>query len=317
MFKNIIKIINEYDSIVIFGHIHPDGDSYGSGIALREILKETYPTKQVFAVGVGMPDFYAAISPMDVVSDDVIKNSLAILIDANSLDRSEDARIYNAKSFCKIDHHVDLHNFTEGPEVIVDQAVSTCEILFDFATKNNLKINKIAAKALFLGMLTDSGRFQFYEDFEKAFSMSKVLVEYGADPKETYEILNKTDELAIKLNGYILNNYKKTDHGVIYFVMPYDKVKMYGEDTRGIANNIRYLCNIKGYDIAVAFVEFQDHRMVMEFRSPCYNIQKLAAKYGGGGHIHASGLTISEFSEDNIKMILDECDQIILKGDKE
>ena len=122
MFEKISNLIEQYDSVVIFGHHHPDGDCYGSQIGLRELLKKHYPNKKVYAVGSGLPDMFSLIGEMDNFSEEVIKESLAIIVDANDVSRMEDMRITKAKAFCKIDHHMDLKTFTEGPEVIDDKA---------------------------------------------------------------------------------------------------------------------------------------------------------------------------------------------------
>lgn len=317
MFSKILKSIEENDRIVIFGHKYPDGDCYGAAIGLREIIKTAYPDKTVLATGSGLPGFHNIISPIDVVEDNFINKSLAILVDANSLNRAEDARIYNAKCWAKIDHHIDLKDFNEGPEVIVESAVSTCEIVVDFALQNNLKINKIAAKALFLGMLTDSGRFQYYTDFAKAFDTSKMLVELGADPKELYEVLNVVEERNLQFVGHLYSNYKKTKDGVIYVILTQEECKKYGIESVAAANNVRRLANVEGIQIAAFFVEKADGKMVTEYRSSCFNVQKIAAKYGGGGHVHAAGLTLNEFNMENINMILRDLDELIQIGEKE
>ena len=128
MFEKIISKIEEYDSIVIFGHRNPDGDCYGSQIALKNILKANYPDKDVYCVGTGLRKFFDIIGKMDVVSDETIAKSLAIIVDSNDLERSEDQRIYRSLDFAKIDHHIDTFTFKEGPEVIDDKASSTCEL---------------------------------------------------------------------------------------------------------------------------------------------------------------------------------------------
>ena len=114
MFEELLPIIEKNDSIVIFGHIFPDGDCYGSQIGLRNVLRLNYPNKKVYAVGSGIRRFFKFIDKMDEVKDDVIKNSLAILLDGNDCARMEDPRVTTAKEFIKIDHHVENYRFTEG-----------------------------------------------------------------------------------------------------------------------------------------------------------------------------------------------------------
>ena len=75
MFEQILNKIEQYDSIVIFGHLNPDCDCYGSQIALRNILRNRYPNKKIFATGSGLKKFFKIIGPMDIVSDETIKNS--------------------------------------------------------------------------------------------------------------------------------------------------------------------------------------------------------------------------------------------------
>ena len=87
MFEQLQKVIEQYDSIVLFGHAFPDGDCYGSQIGLREALRLNYPDKKVYAVGSGLRRFFRFIAPMDEIDDEVIKNSLAILLDGNDLSR--------------------------------------------------------------------------------------------------------------------------------------------------------------------------------------------------------------------------------------
>ena len=111
MFEELRQIIEANDSIVIFGHIFPDGDCYGSQIGLRELLRLNYPNKKVYAVGSGLRRFFGLMGEMDKVSDDVIKNSLAILVDGNDCSRMEDARVSTAKEFIKIDHHIENYRF--------------------------------------------------------------------------------------------------------------------------------------------------------------------------------------------------------------
>ena len=128
MFEQITSKIEQYDSIVIFGHLNPDGDCYGSQVALRAILKERYPNKQISAVGSGLSNFYHLLGNMDNISVETIEKSLAVILDSNDLSRVEDTRVFRALDFVKIDHHIDNHTFHEGPEVIDTESTSSlCE----------------------------------------------------------------------------------------------------------------------------------------------------------------------------------------------
>ena len=149
MFEPIIDTIEKYDSIVIFGHINPDGDCYGSAVALKRIFSLKYPEKHFYITGSGLPRFFEVLMPMDDVSDEIISNSLALLVDANDLMRMEDQRIHNCKAFVKIDHHVDTGSFTEGPSVVDEDANSTCDMIVQMIAEQNLPIDSLVANALY------------------------------------------------------------------------------------------------------------------------------------------------------------------------
>ena len=175
MFEELLPYIERNDSIVIFGHIFPDGDCYGSQLGLRELIRINYPNKKVYAVGTGIRRFYDFIGRMDEVSDEIIKESLAILVDGNDFDRMEDRRVSTAKEFIKIDHHIENYKFTQGPFVIDPQANSACDLILLMAQDNNWKLNPTICNALYLGILTDTGRFQFVENFADTFHQVAFL----------------------------------------------------------------------------------------------------------------------------------------------
>lgn len=314
MFESILAKIKQHDSIVIFGHIHPDGDCYGSQVGLKEAIKTIYPNKKVYIAGSGLPAFYDFISPMDEVSEEIIKNSLCIIVDANDLSRMEDQRSRLAKDFCKIDHHIDDDTFLEGPQVVDDTSSSACELIYEFILENNIKITKTAAKALYLGILTDTARFQFCNNFSKTFDIVSKLISLGANPSETFQILNRKTESELKLLGYLYSNYKKTKQGTLYICFDKAKLNEFNMDALEVANKVGLLSSVEGISISIIFVERDDGRLTAEFRSNTIDVQSIAAKHGGGGHLHASGMTVKSYSLDFINEVLNECDDAIKKG---
>ena len=313
MFEQIIAKIEQYDSIVIFGHLNPDGDCYGSQIALRNILRNEYPQKQVYCVGSGLKKFLHIIGKMDVVTDETISNSLAILLDGNDLSRAEDQRIRTALDFAKIDHHIDLHNFTEGPEVIDDKATSTCELIYKFARENNIEIDLISASALYLGIMTDTGRFQFADDFVSMFAMVSDLCSIGVDPI----LLNKTNnlqpEISLDIKSLIYSHVIKTDC-LIYAVIRKSELKKLGVSSAQICINTSLLSYIVDHPIWFIAAETDNGGMQVEMRSSMYNIQRIAAHFGGGGHTYAAGFTIKEFKEETLQELIEMLTRLVKKG---
>ena len=311
MFEQIISKIEQYDSIVIFGHRNPDGDCYGSQIALRNILRAKYPTKNVYCVGTGLKKFYDIIGRMDVVSDETIAKSLAILLDGNDLERSEDKRIYQALDYAKIDHHIDTFTFKEGPEVIDDKASSTCELIYMFAKENNCEIDLVSASALYLGMMTDTGRFQFANNFVKMFSIVRDLCDLGVDPILLNKTNNLVPEISLDIKAFIYSHVVKRDDGIIYAVATKKDRDALGVTSAQICGNTSLLSYIIDHPIWFIASETDVGGMQVEMRSSMFDVQRIAVHFGGGGHTFAAGFTISYFNEEVLNELITMCAQAI------
>lgn len=317
MFEQIVKKIEQYDLIVVYGHLNPDGDCYGAQVGLRELIISLYPNKKVYITGTGCPRYFKLLPKMDEVSDDTIKESLAILVDANDLSRMEDQRIHNAKDFCKIDHHIDTGSFTEGPQVVDVTANSACDIITRMVIETKAPISKLGATALYLGILTDSAKFQFVENYPETFERAKFLCEKGAQVHELNALMAITDENTQKAKGYILSHYKKTDGGVIYIVYSKHLLKRLKLSANKASSMINLLGNIEGYPIWASFAEYEDGKVRVEFRSNGPAIQPCAVRIGGGGHAQASGAQLKELDKQVIEEILKDLDNTLTKWKEE
>lgn len=316
MFESIVSKIEQYDSIVIFGHLNPDGDCYGSQIALRNILRLRYPHKQIYAVGSGLKKFFDIIGKMDMVSDEIITQSLAVVLDSNDLKRLEDQRAATAKDFVKIDHHIDTFTWHEGPEVIDDKATSTCELIYLLAKENNFEIDLIAASALYLGMMTDTARFQFATNFVRMFDIAKNLCALGVDPV----LLNKTNNLVpehtLDIKSFIYSHVIKDKRGIVYVVATKKDREALAVTSQQVVGNTSLLSYVTGYPIWLILSETDVGGMQCEMRSSVHNVQRIATHFGGGGHEFAAGFTIKEFKSEIIEELLNMCADAIKKGNE-
>ena len=317
MVEELFEIIKKHDIITIFGHLNPDGDCFGSQISLRDTLRLRFPEKKIYAIGSGVRRFKPLIGEMDIVDDDVIKESLAILVDGNDIPRMEDKRCATAKAWIKFDHHVDVGSFTQGPSVVREDANSCCEIIADFIVEQNLDINDRIANALYLGILTDTGRFQFIQDFPKTFRQAAWLCENGADPKKINSILNMTNEMSMSFKGFVFSNYRKTEQGVIYLTLKYKDIVRFNLTPSKAGSMVNLISNVEGYPIWAFFCEEEDGKNHAEFRSNGPAVQPIASKYGGGGHMQAAGVTLPDSKPETIQKVVDDLNETVLAFQKE
>lgn len=308
MYKTIWEKISQYDTITIFGHVIPDGDCYGSQIGLKNAIKENFPSKNVYALGSGISKFFSLIGEMDKVDDEVIKSSLAIVVDTANLSRIEDQRYSLAKEIIKIDHHLLQDHFGE-PEVIINDKISCTQIIGDMLISLNIPFGKQTALPLFLGLVTDSGRFLYQPVPENAYRVAGALSNTGCDIQSLYDLLYEVDEKILRFRGYIYSNYKKTKNGVIYLTIPKEVIRKYELDYNTCASLVNSVSGIKGSPIWVFFSESETGLVRVEFRSKGVAVQPTAVKFGGGGHLQAAGCRLDTLED--YKYVIEDLDKVL------
>ena len=313
--QTILSRIEQSPIITIWGHGLPDGDCYGCQIGLREILRESFPGKKVYAVGSGIPTLFRRLSPMDEVSDDVIRESLAILVDVSCLRRVEDQRVRLAKSFCKFDHHMPNPDEPFDDLQIVDcKRVSCGEIIAEWAFENQLKINKLAAESLYMGIATDSGRFEYFGTKAETFRTVAKLFESGVDPDTLLSLVFAEDPKIVHFRSYII------DHSEIEGRVAYCRLTPEDYLPRGLTyEEASSLVGVLGSfrtDFYVLFCADLDGEVRVELRSRTpYAVQPTAVKFGGGGHLYAAGCSISESDKSGYDNIIKALNEIELSED--
>ena len=287
--KEILKLIKKYDTITIFGHINPDGDCYGSSLALRELLRLNFPKKKIYSLAGMLPQFEKRLAKQDVVEDDeIIKNSLAILIDLSETDRSSDQRATLAKQVIKIDHHIESKPFY-GIKWVDEDSIAACQMVAELAFEAHFKMNKLIAELLYLGICTDSGRFRYAPTNSKTHRIIAKLLDYGVETDSLFKILYLSDEAYVKYQALLVSKFKRTEHNVVYCFADVSDYEQFNLKFDQISKNVNVIGNIRGCPIWVLFTRSPENFIRVEFRSHNINVQKIALKYGGGGHLHAAG----------------------------
>ena len=297
MFEAIHQLIQKYPRIVIHRHKNPDGDALGSQQGLKYILKENYPDKEILAVGDMTPRYaFMATLPMDNVSDDDYQGALAIILDCGSKSLISDDRYSLAHATARLDHHVFCEIIADA-EVINTSFESCCGMVTAMAIECNWQVSKEAAKSLYTGMITDSGRFRYDCTSSQTFRLASFLMERSFNTSDIYQNLYADELSMIQLRAKYTLKIQTTPQGVAYIYTSLDEAKEYGVDyftlSRGMVN---VMSEIRGIHSWANFTETEDG-VLCEIRSSCYNINPIATKYGGGGHQKASGSTLKNKEE--------------------
>ncbi len=299
MDKIAIEIFEKLEaapSIVIFGHKSPDGDCVGSVMGMKFALLDLFPDKKVYAVGTHPEYLGTDLDPSDEVSDEIIASSLALLVDLSDFKRVEDQRITTAKEVVCVDHHVaDKENYDFLVYREVD-APSATYILAKLLFERYGHICKQAAKYLYLGLITDSGRFQFDSEAD-TFKVAAKLIETGIDYKSIYRGLYRQTSLELKYRAFIYNHFQFAGL-VTYCCVTKDEYQSLGLTQNDASGKVNLLASLDDHPIWAFFTEQLDGTIRGELRSDGrYNMQKVAVQFRGGGHVPASGCTLHSFDE--------------------
>lgn len=298
MLQQIYEQIKKYPRIIIHRHKNPDGDALGSQLGLKYSLQDTFPDKQILAVGDMTPRyaFMLGDDSMDEVSDELYEGALAIILDTSAKSLISDERYERAASTVRFDHHIFVEKIAEL-ELTDTSFESCCGLIASFAMNTGLTVSPKAAKALYTGMITDSGRFRYDSTNAQTFRMASFLIEKGFDTADIYRNLYSDDLFFIQLRAKFALRINTTQSRVAYIYTTLEEAQGYGADTftlsRGMVN---VMSEIRGIDTWVNFTETEDG-VLCEIRSSKHNINPIAVKYGGGGHQKASGATLKSRDE--------------------
>lgn len=297
MFEKILDAIKEFDTIIIHRHNNPDGDALGSQIGMREIIKENFPNKTVYAVGDGSKRYgFMEGCQMDEIADSVYENALAIVLDTSACALISDDRYKKAQKTVRLDHHIFCEEICDI-EVTDTSYESCCGLVTEFAVESNLRLSKLAAKSLYTGMVTDSGRFRYDSTNANTFRLASHLMKAEFDTNEIYGQLYADDFSFIRLRAQFVLKIQFTDKNVAYIYTTKEEAATYDADTFTISRAmVGTMGDIKGVNVWVNFTE-TENGVLAELRSNKYNINPIAVKYGGGGHAKASGATLKNRDE--------------------
>ena len=294
MFEAIIQKIQQYDTVIIHRHSRPDGDAMGSQVGLKHLLLENFPGKTVYVVGDEAGFFsFMEDSIMNQIPDSAYEGSLAVILDCGSAHLISDDRWNRATETVRIDHH--LYTVpVAGTEVIDSSFESCCGMIAALAMEAGWKLTPLAAKSLYTGMVTDSGRFRYDNTTARTYRLAAFLMEQEFDTNEIYRDLYADDFESKARKAQFILKTQFTPNRVAYIYTTLEELQAMNVSTFSVSRGmVNTMADIKGTGIWVNFTETETG-VLCEIRSGGVNINPIAVKYGGGGHAKASGATVPD-----------------------
>ena len=315
IYNEIYEKIKEFDKIVIVRHIGADIDALGSSIGLKEVITNTFPKKKVSVIG-AYSSIFKYMGKMDKLDEKEIKDSLLIVLDTPNIVRIDG--ITNPRDFkyiIKIDHHPEVDSF-EDIKWVEEDASSVCQMLIELVNNTDLEMNKVAAEKLFMGVVTDTNRFMYDYTSPKTFRLVGDLMEkQELVLRPLYDTLYRRNLVDVRFFGYVAEHLNVTEHGLGYIIIDDETIQKFGGDTALTGNIIGNFNNINEVLVWVFFTEDKKNNLIkVNARSRGPIINTSLEKFGGGGHIYASGARLTD--KDDIEKIIKELDKVCVEFKK-
>ncbi len=298
MLDRIVEVINSCRTFLVTSHVRLDGDALGSELALYHVLRGMGKKVVVYNQD-ETPENYRFLPGSEVIVNNLEFASdfdAVFVLDCSKIVRvgNEAARIASIKEMINIDHHISNGVFCDI-SLIDTEASSTGEILYRLIEKMGVDLTADIAINLYAAILTDTGSFRYSNTGKDTFAIAGKLMEQGADPRWIAERIYETKPLAkIKLLAKVLATLELDWDGKIGSMkvtqQMLEDVGALPEYTEGFVDFPR---SIEGVEVAVLYSETFENNFKISLRSKGkISVERVASKFGGGGHFNASACMI-------------------------
>ena len=308
--QKIIDRLAAAKNPVLLAHIRPDGDAFGSLLALGHALRDRGQRPSLFVEG-GMIPMYQFLPGservLDLPSQLPPETDCLVALDTSTRDRlGQKTLSWPQPIDIVIDHHISNPAFGKL-NLIVPEIPSTTGVLFELFQQASWKISAANATCLYTGLTTDTGSFRYRGTNAHTLHAAAKLVELGADPAEIAKqcYLSITHE-RFALRKMVSNTISiKNDKKSAYLtILPdfYTKTGAKSEDAEGV---IEEVASIQGVEVGSLFEFIPDGGLRVSLRSKGkVDVNAIASSFGGGGHKAAAGIRFAKDAEKNRDLVL-------------
>ena len=294
--QQIAQLIKKSKNVVIFTHMRPDGDAFGSALSLAFALDKLQIPNQV-CVESDIPSNLAFLKHLDRVQKTPVGDFDTLIM----VDCSDEARLgiltdefLRAKrkkiTTINVDHHISNTLFADYN--YVRECSANCMNMAKLIDELGVELDKTMAEYLYTGLLTDSGNYAHDDVTEETFALASRLTACGVDPRYyNYMLFKRQSPQRAKLHALTMSGLRYRLGGrMAYIVITRENMELCGADIGATEGFVDFPLNVDGVEVAVSIMEMKFRQYKISLRSKTYaDVNKIAGVYGGGGHIRASG----------------------------
>lgn len=316
------NLIEKATKITVIQAENPDGDSLGSALALEEILGEAGKEVQPFCP-VDIPKYLRYFSGWDRISDNLWPSDLFVIVDTASqilLSKIWENPLYRnlleKTPILVIDHHTDATPDLEfSHKIILKEASSCAEVIFDFAKNSGFEINQQAAEHLMGAILSDTLGFSTQNISPETFEIASQLTKLGASTAKIEEArreFSKKSPEILEYKGELLRRIEYFLDGKLALVhIPWDEIKKYSDKYNPSILVIDEMRLVEGVEVCVAIKTYPDGKLTGKVRTNSPVAADIAGYFGGGGHAYAAGFRVYEKYDEILRELLVATERVL------
>lgn len=292
---DVVSVLQEKQSFLITGHVSPEGDAIGSGMALALALRgmgkkaevinrDPIPQQLLFLPHEGLFSRNQAITQ----SVDAL-----IVVDSGSFERTGYTGPFSIPTIVNIDHHITNPSYGDI-NWVVPTAMATGEMIYDLLKAMEVRFTPSIATCIYTSLITETGSFRYVNTTSRALQIAGEMIEKGADPFRIATALFEANTSGrLKLLAEVLTKMEVSpDHRIAWIQVSQAQLRKTGTTLEDTEDFVTYPRSIEGVEVAVFFREVGPEQYKISFRSQGkVDVALLAKRWGGGGHIYAAGCT--------------------------
>lgn len=293
--QELLDALSNASSFLIMAHQKPDGDAIGSMIALGKGLKQTGKTVHYAADG-SIEEKLCCFEEVQYFNQDIQNHyDAAVFVDCSTYDYAvRPENDWEADQLIVIDHH--KSNIGYGNINFIEETAAASELIYRILTALSVSIDDEMADALYAGISTDTGQFQYSNVTWQTHEIISRLYQIKSDYTDLSKRMHSVKSVEqFKMFGAACDSLKLTENGKLAWIyLPIHVIEAYGGAVN-ITDDIASLgVNVKGTVLAVTVKEIETGHFRVSLRSVDpwpVDVSCFAKKYGGGGHRQAAGFS--------------------------
>lgn len=300
--KDFAQKLNNYSSFAIFCHYRPDGDTLGSGLALKLGLEKLGKCAEVFCDD-EVPNRFDFLEEVKFVNREFFGEYDAFI----AVDSAEIGRIGayqeifdRKKETFLLDHHISNTKYAKT-NTVIDNAAN-CENIYALLKELGVELDKKIATLLMMGIMTDTGNFAHSNVTENTFSVAKELMKYEVEINAiNFNMFKRQSKERAYLFGLTMEKIRSFLDGKLAIItVSKENIEKSGAKSSDTEGFIDFVMGIDGVEVGICLLEMKTENYKASFRTKKSDANAIAGVYGGGGHVKASGAIINGMYEDVI-----------------